>query len=87
MALRPQTEARGTVEGDRAVFCDYADRDLGSPRFMFNATQISCDGAYHHLFSYFRASPLESKSLREFEACVSCVQPVISGAFKELLCM
>ena len=40
---------------------DYANRDLGSPRFVFNATQISGNDADHHLFSYFRASLLEPK--------------------------
>ena len=48
-------------------------------------TQISNDDADHHLFSYFRASSLEPKFSREFEACVSSVQPAISGAFKKFL--
>ena len=51
---------------------------------MFNATQISGDDADHHLFSYFRASPLKPLFSRDFKAGVSSVQLAISGAFKEL---
>ena len=55
----PRLRRAVTVEGDRAVFRDYADRDLG--RLVFNATQISGDDADHHLFSFFSGLPTGTK--------------------------
>ena len=71
MAVRSHTDACNNCRSDRAVFRDYADRDLG-------------DDADHH-FSYFRASPLEPKYSKEFEAYVSSVQLVILERSKSFI--